>query len=120
MELPLASRNLNASVYSAGAMFESMGNDALDTLMKQLGDANAASRSVSAYQPVVTDDTDDIDVLIKEVQMMSDSLGKLEAAIIQADIEDDLGEKARLVEKSREIRAQRENAVIRIKALKAA
>ena len=64
-------------------------------------------------------ETDDIDELEALIQEMTASLMTMESKILEADMADELGEKARLQEEANKLRFKRENTVNKLKALKA-
>lgn len=117
MELPLASRNLNASVYAIGASFEPVGRDYRKTIMDETNARNAAA--AKAYEAYEVPESDDIDELNAEVQEMTARLTNMESKIVEADMNDDVGEKTRLTEEANKLRFKRENTINKIKSLKA-
>ncbi|MBP5735085.1 MAG: hypothetical protein J6W53_04630, partial [Candidatus Methanomethylophilaceae archaeon] len=64
-------------------------------------------------------ESDDIDELNAEVQNMTERLTNMENKIVEADMNDDVGEKTRLTEEANKLRFKRENTINKIKALKA-
>ena len=117
LELPLASRNLNASVYPIGASFEPVGRDYRKTLIEETNRRNA--EAAKAYEGYEISESDDIDELEAEVKSMTERLMNMEAKILEADMSDNAGEKVRLTEESNKLRFKRDNTVNKIKALKA-
>ena len=117
LELPLASRNLNASVYAIGASFEPVGRDYRKTVMDETNARNAIA--AKAYEGYEVPESDDIDELNAEVQNMTERLTNMENKIVEADMNDDVGEKTRLTEEANKLRFKRENTINKIKALKA-
>jgi len=116
LELPLASRNLNASVYPIGASFEPVGRDYRKTLIEETNRRNA--EAAKAYEGYEISESDDIDELEAEVKSMTERLMNMEAKILEADMSDNAGEKVRLTEESNKLRFKRDNTVNKIKALK--
>ncbi len=113
LELPLESRNLNASVYRNGSSFEPETNSYKMRVMEE------ARANASAYASAGTIDSDDPDELMSELNLLSDNISNIERQIIEADLADELGEKARLEEKLSVLRAHREDVFYRIKELRA-
>ena len=95
LELPLESRNLNASVYRNGSSFEPETNSYKMRVMEEARE------------------------LMSELNLLSDNISNIERQIIEADLADELGEKARLEEKLSVLRAHREDVFYRIKELRA-
>jgi len=116
LELPLASRNLNASVYPVGASFEPVGRDYRKELIEETNARNAAA--AKAYEGYEVPETDDIDELNAMVKQMTESLTNMESKILEADLADELGEKARLQEEANKLRFRRDNTINKIKSLK--
>lgn len=112
LELPLESRNLNASVYRSGASFEPVSND---YRLNVIAESRANS---AAYVSAGDVDSDNIDELMAEVSLLSDQISAMERSIVEADLNDDMGEKVRLSEKATELRAHREDVLFKIKKLK--
>ena len=112
LELPLASRNLNASVYPIGASFEPVGRDYRKLVIDETNARNAIA--AKAYEGYEVSDSEDIDELNDEVQAMTEQLTNLEQRIGKADI----GEKLRLTEEANKLRSKRENTINKIKVLK--
>lgn len=117
LELPLTSRNLNASVYPIGVSFEPVGRDYRKMIIDETNARNA--EAAKAYEGYEVPDTDDIDELNALVVEMNNSLTVMESKITEADMNDDLGEKVRLQEEANKLRFKRENTINKIKALKA-
>ncbi|MBR1452267.1 MAG: hypothetical protein IJ592_02065 [Candidatus Methanomethylophilaceae archaeon] len=116
LELPLASRNLNASVYPIGASFEPVGRDYRKLVIDETNARNAIA--AKAYEGYEVSDSEDIDELNDEVQAMTEQLTNLEQRIVKADMDDDVGEKLRLTEEANKLRSKRENTINKIKVLK--
>jgi hypothetical protein len=116
LELPLASRNLNASVYAIGASFEPVGRDYRKTLIEETNARNAIA--AKAYEGYEVPESDDIDELNAEVKSITEKLTIMDQKIMEADINDDVGEKKRLEEESNKLRFKRDNTINKIKALK--
>ena len=116
LELPLASRDLNASVYPVGASFEPVGRDYRKELIEETNARNAAA--AKAYEGYEVPETDDIDELNAMVKQMTESLTNMESKILEADLADELGEKARLQEEANKLRFRRDNTINKIKSLK--
>ncbi len=116
LELPLATRNLNASVYAIGASFEPVGRDYRATMIKETNARNAIA--AKAYEAYEVPDSDDIDELNAMVQDMTARLTNMESKIIEADMNDEMGEKVRLQEEANLLRSKRDNTINKIKALK--
>ena len=116
LELPLASRNLNASVYAIGASFEPVGRDYRKTLIEETNARNAIA--AKAYEGYEVPESDDIDELNAEVKSITEKLTLMDQKIMEADINDDVGEKKRLEEESNKLRFKRDNTINKIKALK--
>jgi len=117
LELPLASRNLNASVYPIGASFEPVGRDYRKTIIEETNARNALA--AKAYEGYEVPESDDIDELDAEVKDMTTRLMNMEQKIMEADMSDNAGEKVRLTEEANKLRFRRDNTVNKIKALKA-
>lgn len=117
LELPLTSRNLNASVYPIGVSFEPVGRDYRKMIIDETNARNA--EAAKAYEGYEVPDTDDIDELNALVAEMNNSLTVMESKITEADMNDNLGEKVRLQEEANKLRFKRENTINKIKALKA-
>lgn len=113
LELPLESRNLNASVYRNGSSFEPVGND------YKLAVMNEARANSAAYVSAGDIESDDIDELMSEITLTSDQINALERSIMEADLADDMGEKVRLDEKAMTLRAHRDDLMQKVKRLKA-
>jgi hypothetical protein len=113
----LASRNLNASVYAIGASFEPVGRDYRKALIDETNARNAIA--AKAYEGYEVPDSEDIDELNAEVQNITESLNQIDRKIMEADMNDDVGEKKRLEEEANKLRFKRENTINKIKALKA-
>lgn len=116
LELPLASRNLNASVYAIGASFEPVGRDYRKTLIEETNARNAIA--AKAYEGYEVPESDDIDELNAVVKSITEKLTLMDQKIMEADINDDVGEKKRLEEESNKLRFKRDNTINKIKALK--
>jgi len=116
LELPLASRNLNASVYPIGASFEPVGRDYRKLVMDETNARNAIA--AKAYEGYEVSDSEDIDELNDEIQDMTQRLSVMEQKIVEADMNDDVGEKMRLTEESNKLRSKRENTINKVKVLK--
>lgn len=114
--MPLASRNLNASVYPIGASFEPVGRDYRQAMIEETNARNAIA--AKAYEGYEVPESDDIDELNAEVKDMTKRLMNMESKILEADMNDDVGEKTRLQEEANKLRFKRENTVNKIKALK--
>ena len=116
MELPLASRNLNASVYAVGASFEPVGRDYRKLIIDETNARNA--EAAKAYEGYEVPESDDIDELNAMVKQMTENLSKMEEKMLEADLADDVGEKLRLQEEVDKLRFKRDNTINKIKALK--
>jgi len=114
--LPLASRNLNASVYPIGASFEPVGRDYRKLVIEETNARNAIA--AKAYEGYEVPESDDIDELNAEVKDMTERLMNMENKIVEADMNDDVGEKQRLQEEVNKLRFKRENTINKIKTLK--
>ncbi|MBE6523003.1 MAG: hypothetical protein E7Z62_07780 [Thermoplasmata archaeon] len=75
--------------------------------------------AAKAYEGYEVPESDDIDELNAEVQNMTERLTVMESKIVEADMNDDVGEKTRLTEEANKLRFKRENTINKIKALKA-
>ncbi|MBR4684964.1 MAG: hypothetical protein IKP04_00325 [Candidatus Methanomethylophilaceae archaeon] len=117
LELPLASRNLNASVYPIGVSFEPVGRDYRKLVIDETNARNA--EAAKAYEGYEVPDTDDIDELNDMVKSMTESLKLMEEKIVEADMNDDAGELSRLTEEKNKLQFRRDNTINKIKALKA-
>lgn len=113
LELPLESRNLNASVYRNGSSFEPVGNDYKLAVMGEIR-SNAA-----AYVSAGDVESDDIEELMSELTLTRDQINALERSIMEADLADDMGEKVRLDEKATTLRAHMDDLMQKIKRIKA-
>ncbi len=74
--------------------------------------------AAKAYEGYEVPESDDIDELNAEVQNMTERLTVMESKIVEADMNDDVGEKTRLTEEANKLRFKRENTINKIKALK--
>jgi len=116
LELPLATRNLNASVYAMGPSFEPIGKDYRASMIEETNARNAIA--AKAYEAYEVPESEDIDELNEMVQEMTTRLTNMESKIIEADMKDDMGEKVRLQEEANLLRSKRDNTINKIKALK--
>ncbi len=117
LELPLASRNLNASVYAIGASFEPVGRDYRKALIDETNARNAIA--AKEYESYEVSDSEDIDELNAEVQSITEQLMAIDRQIMEADMNDDVDEKKRLEDEAVKLRFKRDNTINKIKALKA-
>ena len=113
LELPLESRNLNASVYRIGSSFEPVGNDYRLAIMDEVQAEQAVHTSAGGV------DCRDHDALMSELTLVSDRINVLERDITDADLADDLVEKARLEEKVGAMRARKDELLLMIKRSRA-
>lgn len=116
MELPLATRNMNASVYPIGVSFEPVGRDYRKMVIDETNARNAIA--AQAYEGYEVPDSDDIDDLNEQVKSMTERLMNMESKILEADMNDEMGEKVRLQEEANKLRFQRDNTINKIKVLK--
>ena len=114
LELPLDSRNLNASVYSIGASFEPNGTSYRLAAMAE------AEGNAKAYVPSGVDLSDDPTELTHRMNLLSDQISAIERASMEAELNEDMGEKVRLDEEAMKLRAQRSDIFQKIKSLKSA
>ena len=114
LELPLESRNLNASVYRNGSSFEP--TDSSYRLAAMI-EAEANSK---AYVPSGIDLSDDPADLTHRMNLLSDQINAIERASMEAELNEDMGEKIRLDEEATKLRAQRSDIFQKIKSLKSA
>jgi hypothetical protein len=112
----LTSRNLNASVYPIGVSFEPVGRDYRKALIDETNARNA--EAAKAYEGYEVPETEDIDELTALIDEMSASILKIESKIMEADMNDEMGEKLRLQEEASKLRFKRENTINKMKALK--
>ncbi len=114
LELPLESRNLNASVYRNGYSFEPT-----DSAYKLnvIVESEANSR---AYVSSGADLSDDPAALTHQMNVLSDRISAIERASMEAEINEDMGEKVRLDEEATVLRAQRMDVLQKIKSLRSA
>ena len=116
LELPLATRNMNASVYPIGVSFEPVGRDYRKMVIDETNARNAIA--AQAYEGYEVPDSDDIDELNEQVKSMTERLMNMESKILEADMNDEMGEKVRLQEEANKLRFQRDNTINKIKVLK--
>lgn len=116
LELPLTSRNLNASVYPIGVSFEPVGRDYRKALIEETNARNA--ETAKAYEETEAPDTDDIDQLNADVREMTQQLMDIETRIAEANINDDADALVTLRQESEKVRSRRDNTINKIKALK--
>ena len=114
LELPLESRNLNASVYRNGSSFEPTDNNYRLNVMVE----TEANRS--AYESSGIDLSDDPAELTRQMNLLSDRINAIERASMEAELNEEMGEKIRLDEEANRLRAQRADVFQKIKALKSA
>ena len=114
LELPLESRNLNASVYRNGSSFEP--TDSSYSLAAMI-EAEANSK---AYVSSGIDLSDDPADLTHRMNLLSDQINAIERASMEAELNEDMGEKVRLDEEAAKLRAQRSDIFQKIKSLKSA
>ena len=112
LELPLESRNMNASVYRNGSSFEPEANSYKMKVMEE------AKSNTKAYASAGIIDSDNPEELMVELNALSDKISAMERQILEADLSDDLGEKSRLEENLTVLRAHREDVFYKIKELK--
>lgn len=114
LELPLESRNLNASVYRNGSSFEPTDNNYRLNVMVE----TEANRS--AYESSGIDLSDDPAELTRQMNLLSDRINAIERASMEAELNEEMGEKIRLDEEANRLRAQRADVFQKIKVLKSA
>ena len=112
LELPLESRNLNASVYRNGSSYEPTDNNYRINAMIE-SEANS-----KAYVPSGADMSDDPVELTKEMNLLSDRINAIERASMEAELNEDMGEKVRLDEEANKLRVQRSDVFQKIKSIK--
>ena len=112
LELPLESRNLNASVYRNGSSFEPTDNN------YRLGVMIESEANAKAYVSSGADLPEDPADLTREMNLLSDRIGALERAAMEAELEENMGEKVRLDEEATRLRAQRSDIFNKIKSIK--
>ena len=112
LELPLESRNLNASVYRNGSSFEPTDNN------YRLGMMIESEVNSKAYVSSGADLPDDPAGLTREMNLLSDRINALERAAMEAELEENMGEKVRLDEEATRLRAQRSDVFQKIKSIK--
>ena len=112
LELPLESRNLNASVYRNGSSFEPTDSG---YRLNMIVESQANSK---AYQPSGADLPDDPTELTRQITILSDQINAIERASMDAEINEEMGEKVRLDEEATRLRAQRSDIVQRLKSMK--
>lgn len=116
LELPLQSRNLNASVYAIGASFEPVGRDYRKQLIDETNARNeAAAKEYEGFEVPETDDIDELNAMVKE---MTSQLSSYENKIMEADLADDADTKSKLEAEADKLRQKRTNTVNKIKSLK--
>ncbi len=94
-----------------------MGRDYRKLLIDETNRRNA--ESAKAYEGYDVSETDDIDELNAEVKSLTERIGKIDEKVLEADLNDQLGEMTRLKEEAEKLRFKRENTINKIKALKA-
>ncbi|MBP5395161.1 MAG: hypothetical protein J6Y18_04590 [Candidatus Methanomethylophilaceae archaeon] len=112
LELPLESRNLNACVYRNGSSFEPTDNN------YRLGVMIESEANAKAYVSSGADLPEDPADLTREMNLLSDRIGALERAAMEAELEENMGEKVRLDEEATRLRAQRSDIFNKIKSIK--
>ncbi len=114
--MPLATRNLNASVYPIGASFEPVGRDYRKEMIEETNARNAeAAKAYEGYEVPESDDIDELNAMVKD---MTERLSNMESKIMEADLADEVGEKTRLQGEADKLRFRRDNTINKIKALK--
>ena len=103
-------------MYPIGASFEPVGRDYRKIVIEETNARNA--EAAKAYEGYEVPDSEDIDELNQMVKQMTDQLTVMEAKILEADMNDEVGEKTRLQEEANKVRFRRDNTVNKIKALK--
>lgn len=113
LELPLASRNMNASVYRNGSQFEPTTNEYKSAVIAESrSNPKAYASSGGDYEGM------DGDGLKQELSRTMENLSALDRAIAEAEIEGNGGEVSRLREESVVQRARADDLVQRIKAIR--
>ena len=112
LELPLESRNLNASVYRNGSSFEPTDSG---YRLNVIVESQANSK---AYQPSGVELPDDPTELTRQITILSDQINAIERASMDAEINEEMGEKVRLDEEATRLRAQRSDIVQKLKSIK--
>ena len=118
LEVPLVSRDLNATVNPVGPSFEPVGRDYRmrieDEATSRMGSSKPQPSSQENYGP---SDSDDPAVLKEDLKRMQVRISELDEAIVEAAIADDFDRKNKLEKESRDLRIQREKTIMKIKNL---
>lgn len=109
LELPLASRNLNASVYRNGSQFEPTTNEYKSSVMAEARSNPRAYASAGDYEGMGREE------MKAELSRVMEKISALDRAIMEAEIADNGGEVSRLREEAVTQRARADDLVSRIK-----
>lgn len=113
LELPLASRNLNASVYRNGSQFEPTNNDYRRVVMAEAGPNPAAYAPSGDYEGMSGTE------LKNELSVTMERLSAADRAMVDAEIRADGGEVSRLKEETVILRARADDLVRKIREINA-
>ncbi len=116
LEVPLVSRNLNATVNAVGPSFEPVGRDYRIKVEEEaknrvLPDVPPSSKNA----PV--EDSDDVGVLKENVRRICDMLSEAEKDIVDASLNSDYSRREKLERESMELRTLRDRTISKIKSL---
>ena len=110
LEVPLVSRNLNATVNPVGPSFEPVGRD-----YRVKVDEEAKSRPAPEYKSPSAEIDEDAS-LEDRLRMVSSKISKVEDEIVKAALADDYDARERLENEARDLKARRETIIAEIKS----
>ena len=120
LEVPLVSRDLNATVNAVGPSFEPVGRDYRMRVEEEAlsrGPVSPPQKAAQAFQAV--SNSDDPAVLEENLKRRQARIAELDSEIVEAAIADDNVRRNNLEKESRELRIQREETIMKIKNMKA-
>ena len=120
LEVPLVSRNLNATVNPVGPSFEPVGRDYRTKLDEEAKSRDVPDAPSPATATATFEDSDDPEALELSLSRICSRISDTEAKIVKASIEDDFTARERLEREAAELRTARDKTILRIKSLKAA
>ena len=112
LEVPLVTRNLNATVNPVGPSFEPVGRD-----YRIRVDEEAKSRPVPDYGRPASDDVESTPE--DRLRRISAKIAEVEDKMVKASLEDDFDAYDRLEKEARELRVRRGAAIAEIKSARA-
>ena len=110
LEVPLVSRNLNATVNPVGPSFEPVGRD-----YRVKVEEEAQSRPVPEYGNASAGDEESMSP-DDRLRMIASKISKIEDEMVKADLDDDYDARDRLEKEARELRTRRERIIAEIKS----